>query len=112
MSQLLETLMIICFGLSWPISVYKSFKARTAHGKSLVFLLAIWIGYICGISGKLIAGNLNYVLVIYLINLVVVSTDLVLYFRNRALDQQRAKQAMAEAKANGKTKANAKEVIA
>ena len=98
MSQLLETMMIICFGLSWPISVYKSFKARTAHGKSLVFLMAIWVGYICGITGKLLAGNINYVLVIYFINLIVVSTDLVLYFRNRALDQQRAKQSKARAK--------------
>ncbi|MCI8633975.1 MAG: hypothetical protein HFE64_10945 [Lachnospiraceae bacterium] len=96
MSQILETMMIICFGLSWPISVYKSFKARTTNGKSLVFLLAIWIGYICGIGGKLLAGNINYVLIIYFFNLLVVSCDLILYFRNHALDLQRAKQAKAK----------------
>ena len=59
MSQLLETLMMISFGLSWPISVYKSYKARSAQGKSLVFLLAIWLGYICGISGKILGGNIT-----------------------------------------------------
>lgn len=89
MSQLLETMMIICFGLSWPISVVKSYKARTAQGKSLVFLLAIWFGYIFGITAKVIAGQINYVLIIYLFNLLVVSTDLALYFRNRALDGKR-----------------------
>ena len=92
MSQILETMMVVCFGISWPLSVVKSYRARTAKGKSLVFLLAIWIGYICGISGKLIGGNVNYVLIMYFINLFVVSTDLVLYFRNRALDQKRAKE--------------------
>ncbi len=101
MSQLLETLMMISFGLSWPISVYKSYKARSAQGKSLVFLLAIWLGYICGISGKILGGNINYVLVIYLINLVVVSLDLILYFRNRALDIQRAKVAAKAANISG-----------
>lgn len=101
MSQLLETLMMISFGLSWPISVYKSYKACSAQGKSLVFLLAIWLGYICGISGKILGGNINYVLVIYLINLVVVSLDLILYFRNRALDIQRAKAAAKAANISG-----------
>lgn len=96
MSQILETMMIICFGLSWPISVYKSYKARTTHGKSLVFLLAIWIGYICGIGGKLLAGNINYVLIIYFFNLLVVSCDLALYCRNHALDSQREKKAKAQ----------------
>lgn len=91
MSQLLETMMVICFGLSWPISVYKSYKARTTQGKSLVFLLAIWFGYICGISGKILANNINYVLIMYFINLIVVSTDLLLYFRNHSLDMKRIK---------------------
>ena len=30
-----ETVMIICFGLSWPFSVYKSWKSRTTKGKTL-----------------------------------------------------------------------------
>ena len=37
LTDLLETLMIVCFGLSWPISIWKSWKSRTAQGKSLIF---------------------------------------------------------------------------
>ena len=86
MGEIFETLMIICFGLSWPLSVYKSFKTRSTAGKSIVFLMAIWIGYICGITSKFITHNINYVLIIYIFNLIVVSCDLILYFRNKALE--------------------------
>ena len=83
MQGFFECIMLICFGLSWPISVYKSFTSRSTKGKSVVFILAILIGYIAGIIGK-IAGNLiNYVLVIYIINVVMVLTDLVMYFLNK-----------------------------
>ena len=83
MQGFFECIMLICFGLSWPISVYKSFTSRSTKGKSVVFILAILIGYIAGIIGK-IAGNLiNYVLVLYIINVVMVLTDLVMYFLNK-----------------------------
>ena len=103
MSQIFETLMLICFGCSWPISVVKSYRARTAKGKSVVFTYAIIIGYICGIMSKITGGNINYVLALYVINLVMVSVDMVLYFRNRKLDR---KEELAN---DGKT---AKEVLA
>ena len=38
-TDLLEALMILCFGISWPLSIYKSWKSRTAKGKSLTFEL-------------------------------------------------------------------------
>lgn len=41
-SHLLEALMILCFGLSWPLSIYKSWTSRTAKGKSLYFEVFIW----------------------------------------------------------------------
>ena len=83
MQGFFECIMLICFGLSWPISVYKSFTSRSTKGKSVIFILAILVGYIAGIIGK-IAGNLiNYVLVIYIINVVMVLTDLVMYFLNK-----------------------------
>ncbi len=88
MSQIFETLMLICFGCSWPISVVKSYRARTAKGKSVVFTYAIIIGYICGIMSKITGGNINYVLALYVINLVMVSVDMMLYFRNRKLDRK------------------------
>lgn len=83
MKEIFEFVMLICFGLSWPISVWKSLKTRSTQGKSLVFMLAIIIGYVSGIVGKLVGGQLSYVLVIYCVNLTVVSFDLCLYFINR-----------------------------
>lgn len=92
MAEFFETLMLICFGLSWPISVVKSYKSCTAQGKSLMFELAIFIGYICGICSKFMAGNINYVLMLYIINLAMVSTDIALYIRNRKYDMDVAVQ--------------------
>lgn len=89
MAELFETLMLICFGLSWPISVAKSYRSRTAKGKSILFQYAILLGYICGICGKFISHNVNYVLILYFINLIMVSIDTFLYYRNRRLDRIR-----------------------
>lgn len=80
--------MLICFGVSWPISVVKSYRMKTAKGKSLPFLLAIVIGYVSGITHKLLYSR-DIVLVMYVINLCMVSTDLVLYFINRHYDKLR-----------------------
>jgi len=81
--QIFEFIMLICFGLSWPISVYKSIKSKSTQGKSIVFILAIIIGYCSGIIGKIVNNQLSYVLIIYCLNLVVVSVDLILFFVNR-----------------------------
>lgn len=89
MGAVFEMIMVICFGVSWPLSVYKSYKARTTKGKSLPFLLAIWVGYVFGIVGKYVTGNINYVLIFYYINIVMVSFDVILYFRNYSLDRKR-----------------------
>ena len=92
MSAFFETIMLICFGLSWPISVWKSWTSRTAKGKSVFFAYAIIVGYICGILGKITAGNINYVLALYVLNTLMVTTDVVLYYRNRRLDKLGEKQ--------------------
>ena len=57
--EVLETVMMICFGISWPLSVYKSYKSKSTSGKSFVFLFAIWIGYVAGIFGKLMMNNVT-----------------------------------------------------
>lgn len=85
-----EVLMLICFGCSWPINVYKSYKSRSTSGKSLTFLLIIVAGYVFGIAGKIMSGNINYVLIFYLLNLLVVSADIALYFRNKSIEMGRA----------------------
>ena len=81
--QIFEFIMLACFGLSWPISVYKSIKSKSTQGKSIVFIIAIIIGYISGIIGKIVNHQLTYVLIIYCFNLIVVLVDLVLFFINR-----------------------------
>lgn len=91
--ELMEVAMIVAFGLSWPMNVIKSYKVRTTKGKSLAFLLLIFSGYICGITGKLMAPSCKwYVLFFYVLNFLMVGADLVLYVRNSRLDRQREKE--------------------
>ena len=87
MGAIFETIMLVCFGLSWPINVIKAYKARTAKTTSLPFILLIFTGYIAGISSKVVSGQMNYVFVVYLINLAIVLLNIVVYFRNVALDK-------------------------
>jgi len=86
MPELLESLMVICFGLSWPLSIARSWRSRTAKGKSLFFLCAIELGYAAGIAAKVMNGTLTYVFIFYCINFVLVGLDIALYLRNRRLD--------------------------
>ena len=95
-SEILEVIMIVSFGASWPMNVMKSWKARTTKGKSLAFLCLILFGYIAGITGKFLnpaymaaISEKWYVLFFYVLNFVMVATDLILYFRNKRLDAQR-----------------------
>ena len=95
MAEIFEIIMIVSFGASWPMNVMKSYKARTAKGKSLGFLCLIFFGYIAGIISKFVNeaymasfADKWYVLFFYFLNLIMVGTDLILYFRNRKLDKK------------------------
>jgi hypothetical protein len=87
MADILEALMVICFGISWPANIIKSWRVRTTKGKSLVFLIFVGFGYLCGILAKIVTWNITYVFLFYLLNLVMVGADILLYFRNRKLDR-------------------------
>ena len=89
MGSILETIMLVCFGFSWPLNVIKAHRAKTAKGTSLPFILLIIAGYIAGISAKLITGQINYVLIAYILNLAIVSLNVVVYFYNVSLDKKR-----------------------
>ena len=93
MPHILETVMLICFGLSWPMALRRSWAARTARGKSLFFLCAIELGYIMGVAAKFWGGNANYVVIFYIVNGIMVALDIALYFRNRKLDRENAANA-------------------
>lgn len=88
MGSILETIMLLCFGFSWPLNVIKAYNAKTAKGTSLPFILLIITGYIAGISAKIISGQINYVLIAYLLNLAIVSLNVLVYFRNVSLDKK------------------------
>lgn len=93
-TDLLEALTIFCFGLSWPISIRKSLISRTAKGKSLFFEVFLLIGYLCGIVRKVIqlVGGMSGLLFFlsfffYILNFIMISIDVGLYFRNSKLDK-------------------------
>ncbi len=88
-AQILEAAMLICFGLSWPMNAYKSYKAATAVSTSWQFIALITAGYVAGISAKFVSGDINWVLVVYFLNLVCLGLNWAVYFRNRKLDQAR-----------------------
>ena len=97
LAVIFEILMIGSFGASWPFNVMKSWKARTTKGKSLPFLCLIFFGYIAGIISKFVNPTYManfaskwYVLFFYVLNLIMVGTDLVLYYRNYLLDKKAA----------------------
>jgi hypothetical protein len=89
MAEILEALMVICFGISWPANIIKAWRVRTAKGKSLVFLFFVESGYLCGILAKIVSWNITYVFLFYLLNFTLVAADIFLYFRNRRLDRER-----------------------
>ena len=87
MPQILETVMLVCFGFSWPMNLIKNYRAKTAKSMSLKFIILIILGYVAGIAAKLISGQINYVLAVYIINLIIVSMNLGVYFINRKHDK-------------------------
>ena len=97
MSEILEIIMIISFGCSWPMNVIKSYKARTTKGKSISFLLLIFFGYIAGIASKFTNpaymaafAQKWYVLFFYFLNICMVGADILLYIRNLRIDRTNA----------------------
>ena len=89
-AQILEAIMIISFGISWPMNIIKSYRTKSTKGKSLLFLLFIDFGYICGVVGKIVGNNITWVFAFYVLNLVMVSWDLVLYFISYTREKKRA----------------------
>ncbi|MGN0630092.1 MAG: hypothetical protein ACI4JN_02080 [Ruminococcus sp.] len=86
MTSVLEAVMMICFGLSWPINLVKNYRCRSAKAMSLPFIILLLAGYTAGITAKIMLNMTGYVLIIYLINAAMILANLGVYFRNRHLD--------------------------
>ena len=89
LGHILEIAMIIAFGFSWPNNIITTLKNKSTKGKSIVFLILIDFGYVCGILGKILSGNIVwYVMFFYILNFIMVSTDMVLYFYYKSKEKQ------------------------
>ena len=87
-ANILESAMLVAFGVAWPANIYNSLKVKSSVGRAPAFLIIVIAGYIFGLSAKLASpAGLNYVAFFYLLNLSMVSFDLFLYFRYRASDR-------------------------
>ncbi|MDD3478728.1 MAG: hypothetical protein PHP32_07615 [Candidatus Izemoplasmatales bacterium] len=80
-----EIAMLLCFGMAWPASIYKSYTSRSSKGKSVQFLYIVLIGYVAGILHK-IFYSYDFVIILYGINAAMVFTDLMLYYRNKRIE--------------------------
>ena len=103
MAEILEIIMVVSSGASWPLNVMKSYKARTTKGKSLAFLLLIFFGYIAGITSKFVNPDYManfatkwYVVIFYILNFIMVGLDLLIYIRNKRLDNLSAQAEVSE----------------
>lgn len=93
LTKVLEATMIILFGISWPFNLFKSIKTKSAKGKSLLFLVLIDLGYIAGITSKFVSETFVWetdwwIFIIYIINFLFVTADLIVYFINKSRDKK------------------------
>ena len=82
--SIFEIGMLICFGFAWPVSIMKSIKTKSIEGKSLMFMYIIMLGYLFGMTHKIVY-NLDFVVLLYGLNFLMVFTDLMLYYKNKKL---------------------------
>jgi hypothetical protein len=81
-----EIIMLACFGFAWPFSIVRSWRSRTAKGKSIMFLIVVILGYASGVLHKVIY-SWDKVVLLYILNLIMVSIDAAIYFRNKNIDR-------------------------
>lgn len=92
-AKILEVVMIVLFGISWPFNLAKSIKSKSTKGKSLLFLCLIDIGYVAGITSKLVSTTFKWstdwwIFMVYVINFLLVSADLIVYFVNKSREKK------------------------
>jgi hypothetical protein len=81
--NIFEAGMLVCFGASWPINIFKSITSKSIKGKSLLFMYVILTGYVFGITGKFVNDRDILLIVLYAVNFVMVAVDICLFYRNK-----------------------------
>ncbi len=84
--NIFEAIMMVCFGASWPASIYKTIKVKNPVGKSMIFLWLVEIGYISGIIYKI--SRPDWVIALYLLNALMVGTDIFLVNKYRRMRER------------------------
>ncbi len=82
--------MLMSFGAAWPIQLYKSYTSRRTAGKSIVFSYVVLFGYIAGITHKILYSR-DIVMGLYILNFIMVSCDVLIYYRNKRIEANEAK---------------------
>jgi hypothetical protein len=77
--SIFEIRMPACFGVSWPISIYKSLKTRVVAGKSPLFMGIVMLGYAAGITHRILYSQ-DWVIALSILNLPLAGADPALYF--------------------------------
>ncbi len=93
LAEIFETIMILGFGVSWPLSIIRSYRSRSTKGKSLLFMCFIALGYVAGIISKILLKvydekDFTLAFYFYFPNIIMVCTDIGLYFRNKKIEKQ------------------------
>jgi len=94
--QILEVIMYVMFGCSWPFNIAKSIKTKSTKGKSLLFLILIDTGYVASMAAKIVGYDAAkwstnwWVFMFITLNFIMVSTDLILYFINKNREKKLA----------------------
>ena len=78
--SVLEAVMLICFGVSWPVSISKAIRTKVVAGKSPTFMIIVCMGYVAGIVHKVLC-SCDWIIFLYGLNLIMVVIDLILYYR-------------------------------
>lgn len=78
--SIFEAMMLVCFGVSWPISIAKSLRTKVVSGKSPFFMGIVCFGYMSGVVHKAIY-SLDWIIILYVLNMIFVAFDLFLYFK-------------------------------
>jgi hypothetical protein len=74
-----EAAMLICFGISWPVSIAKTLRTKTVAGKSPLFMGIVCFGYLCGLIHKTL-HSFDWITALYALNMLMVAADLRLYY--------------------------------
>ena len=82
--SIFEILMLLCFGAAWPVAIYKCWKAKSVEGRSIIFLFIVLIGYLSGIMHKAFF-NFDSIIYLYIVNAIMVSVNIALYYKYRKL---------------------------